>query len=522
MSAAGPAAETPAEDQDKSDASALAEVKQLPLWKALSSLSYVFWIVGAMEMVERLAFYGVAGVRTIYATTAADKGGLGVSPSTVGNILLAWALVQMLVPIFTGGLSDRYGYKETIFASTVLKIAGYLVMAFYPSFWGFFTGAMLLAGGTAIFKPGIQGTLVKSTTRENSSMAWGVFYQTVNIGGWIGPVLAGHMRQLAWRNVFLACAAVISVNFLLLLTYKEPGKAERIARARATKTGGAEQKSLWRESVKELVKPHVWTYLLIFSGFWFMLYSLYDVLPNHIQDWVDTRSLVGAVRSVLGDGFVTSTLIVMNKERTEILPEGMINIDAAIIMTTCFLFAALSGRMKATTSMVIGTLLSALAMVLFGRSPLVSFTVIAITVFAVGEMLSSPKFSEFIGNFAPADKKAMYIGFSHVPIAIGSSIEGKLGPSLYEALGSKEVFARAMLVEKGITADLKAIPEGKAFDKLVEVLAMDRWEVTRMLHARHAGSIAQLWYIMAAVGVASAVGIWLYGRWVDARNAKAG
>ena len=75
--------------------------------------------------------------------------------------------------MFTGGLRDRYGYKETIFASTVVKISGYLVMAFFPTFYGFFAGAILLATGTAIFKPGIQGTLVKSTKRENSSMALG-------------------------------------------------------------------------------------------------------------------------------------------------------------------------------------------------------------------------------------------------------------------------------------------------------------------------------------------------------------
>ncbi|MCH8278257.1 MAG: hypothetical protein IIC12_04920, partial [Proteobacteria bacterium] len=38
------------------------DVKQLGIWAALASLSYVFWICGAMEMVERLAFYGVRQV----------------------------------------------------------------------------------------------------------------------------------------------------------------------------------------------------------------------------------------------------------------------------------------------------------------------------------------------------------------------------------------------------------------------------------------------------------------------------
>jgi proton-dependent oligopeptide transporter, POT family len=499
----------------KTAGESFADVKQLGLIAAIGSLSYVFWIVGGMEMIERLAYYGVAAVRTLYGTDPVEKGGLGVTLSDFGWILSAWALVQSFVPALTGGLSDRYGYKETIFVSTIIKISGYLVMAFFNSYWGFFAGAMLLATGTAIFKPGIQGTLVKATGRDNSSMAWGVFYQTVNIGGWGAPLVAGYMRKLAWRNVFFACAAIICCNFILLLTYKEPGKAQRLEQARLDRENKIEKRSLALESLKEFLKPHVWRYVLVFMGFWFMFWTLYDVLPNHIQDWVDTRALVGGIFSHLQHSFVTARLIVMNKEATEILPEGMLNVDAGLIMTTCFLFAWVSGKMKAIHSMTLGTLLCSGGLFLCGSSMSGVLMVVAISIFAVGEMLSSPKSSEFIGNFAPADKKAMYLGFSQMPLAIGWTIEGKLGPAVYDALGSKEVFARQMLADKGFPADLAAVPQGKAFDKLVEALHMPAWDVTDMLYQIHHASIAQVWYIMGAVGIVSAVGIWLYGRWIQ-------
>src|SRR5262245_1932645 len=98
-----------------------------------------------MEIIERLAFWGVAAVRALYATDAVDKGGLGVSLSTFGFILSICAVVQSGLPALTGGLSDRYGYKETIFISTVIKSAGYVVMALFPTYAGFFAGALLLA-----------------------------------------------------------------------------------------------------------------------------------------------------------------------------------------------------------------------------------------------------------------------------------------------------------------------------------------------------------------------------------------
>src|SRR3982751_2290056 len=94
----------------------LADVKQLGLIASIASLSYVFWVVGGMEMIERLAYYGVKAVATLYAKDPVSKGGLGTDLASFGNILAVWAAFQSLVPAVTGGLSDRYGYKETIFA----------------------------------------------------------------------------------------------------------------------------------------------------------------------------------------------------------------------------------------------------------------------------------------------------------------------------------------------------------------------------------------------------------------------
>jgi POT family proton-dependent oligopeptide transporter len=87
------------------------DVKQLGIWAALGSLSYVFWICGGMEMVERLAFYGVRQVSSLYATDSVSNGGLGLTGQEVGIIFAAWALMQSCVTVLSGGVSDRVGYK---------------------------------------------------------------------------------------------------------------------------------------------------------------------------------------------------------------------------------------------------------------------------------------------------------------------------------------------------------------------------------------------------------------------------
>jgi dipeptide/tripeptide permease len=440
----GATSETPSSGGPVQDETTLNDVKQLGMFAAIGSLGYVFWVVGGMEMVERLAYYGVRAVATLYATRPASDHGLGVTMATFGILLLFWNLLQSVVPIFTGGLSDRYGYKQTIFASTLTKCLGYLIMAWWQTYAGFFVGAMFLAVGTAIFKPGIQGTLIKSTSRRNSSMAWGLFYQTVNIGAWIGPLIALHMRsRIGWEYVFYTNAAFICLNFLLLLTYKEPGLQERLERTRRIREGKERPKNLILDSLGELRKPHLALYLIIFSVWWFMFPMLWDVLPKYVEDWVDTRPMVTFLFGADGaQSGVWKFLLGMDEAGTTIQPEGIVNINAGMIMITCFLFAALGAKMRATTSLLVGTILVVGALTLFGFTNLVGFAILAMVIFSIGEMLASPKFSEFLGNIAPPDKKAMWIGFSQAPILIGWTFEGLCGPWLYHVFSSNMSFRR--------------------------------------------------------------------------------
>jgi len=496
--------------------STLDDVKQLGFFAALSSLGYVFWVIGGIEMIERMAFFGVRAVSSLYVTRAKSDGGLGVSMATYGTLLFVWSMIQSGVSVFVGGIADRYGARKTIFFATVFQCFGYMTMAYFSTYCGFFAGVLLLAFGTAVFKPGIQGSLIRSCTRRNSSVAWGLFYQIVNIGGWIGPLLALQMRQISWSHAFYINATIIWCNFLLLEVFREKGEDERLERRAQIKAGTMKEANLLHESLQELKKPHLYLYLLIFTVWWFMFPMLWDVLPKYVEDWVNTQTIIA---TLFGDGVQPGTvfrfLLGMNKDGVRIEPEGIVTLNSCMIMFTCFIFAGISAKMRASSSMVLGTVLVVVALALFGFSNLAWFGVFAMVVFSVGEMLASPKFSEYLGNIAPPDKKAMWIGFSQAPILIGATIEGKVGPLLYHHFSSKDTFAREMLRTKGFDAAQvteTVLPPGEAFHKLVEVTGMAPDVLTRELYQAH--NVGTTWYIFAAVGAVAAVLIYLYGRWI--------
>lgn len=492
----------------------LTEVKQLSMIASIASLGAIFWLVGGMEIVERIAYYGVKASATLYAKAPVSEGGLGITMADFGIILSSWALLQTFIPIFSGGVTDRIGYKETIAIATMINIAGYLTMANFPTFWGFLVGAILLASGTGFFKPGIQGTMVRATNRQNSTMAWGIFYQLVNIGGWLGPLMAAYLRQMAWENLFYACAIIISFNFLFLLIYKEPGKEERVALKKRIKAGEIKQNAIWQDAWNELKKPIVYLYMIVFSGFWFLFNALFDILPAYIDDWVDTSTII---TDVFGPGGTQNSFFIgllgMNKEGTMIMPEAMIGFNFALIMTTCFLVAAASAKYRITSSMFVGAIASCAAILMVGISNAAWIIFIAIIVFSIGEMLISPKKGELMGNIAPKDKKAMYLGFVMLPQGIGWTLEGYIAPWLYGRYASKELFSRQMLAEQGMdTMDIQAIPQGEAFQVLIGFTGQSKQALTEALLQTH--NIGFSWYIITAVGTISAIGIFMYGRWL--------
>ncbi len=279
--------------------------KKLGFLEQILSLDTRFWIVNVMELLERLAYYGVRSVIAIYMVLPTELGGPGLTHIQKGTIFLWWAGFQSILPMFTGGYADRYGHKKTIAAAIIIKIIGYIMMGHFMSFWGFFSGCMLLAIGTAIFKPGVQGTLASTLKGNNASMGWGVFYQLVNIGGFLGPVLAGILRIMSWQYVFYACAIIVAVNFIWLPFYKDPSKDFHVADNMKSPL------KVLITSIAGIFRPRVFFFCLAFSGFWLMFNQVFDLLPNVIDDWVDSSAIIGNIGSAFSSPIIPTVLAIL-------------------------------------------------------------------------------------------------------------------------------------------------------------------------------------------------------------------
>ena len=460
----------------------------------LTSMSRPFWMVNIMEMLERLAYYGVRVVIPIYIAQADEIGGLHFSQTDKGIIFLWWALFQSLPPMISGGFADRYGYKKTIAVSIVIKAVGYILMATQREFYPFLIGCCVLALGTAIFKPGVQGTMCQSLTKENSSVGWGTFYQLVNIGGFLGPPLAHFLYGISWPAVFYGCAAIVSLNLLMLFTYKDPP-------AGGDQTGNVLD-VVWT-TIRKISNLRLIVFILIMSGFWLMFMQLFDMLPNFIVDWVDSSALVH-------DLGIPEWMQQANSPRApQIAQEWLINANPGLIVLAVIFISYMVSRMRRVHSIFLGITIGSIGLILAGFTTSGYICLGGIFVFSLGEMLSSPKMNEYLGVIAPDGQKGLYMGYANIPQGIGWGVGSIIAGSAYDRMGDKANLAIDYLATNH---NISGIGRPEAMNKLVEVTGMSHQEVTDVLWAQY--HPYELWYQFAAIGFASAIAMLFYAKWV--------
>jgi len=459
-------------------------------WQEAAGLTRPFWVANIMEMIERLAYYGVRVVIPIYIAQADEIGGLHFSQSDKGFIFMWWALVQSALPVFTGGFADRYGYNRQVVAAVLLKAVGYVMMASQRAFWPFLAGCLVLAAGTAVFKPPIQGTFVKTLTAKTSGVGWGFFYMVVNIGGFLGPPLAHFLYGYSWPTVFYGCAVLVSLNLLWLLSYQE------------VESGADRSTGVWQvvgTTAREILNGRLIAFILIASVFWAVLMQLWDMLPNFIVDWIDSSSLAGHLPQFMLSRDVSRGL--------QIAQEWVIDFNPFLII----LFVAplswyVNRKMRRLTSIFFGFVIASLGVYVAGASQSIYTCLAGIACFSVGEMLCSPKMNEYLGVIAPPDKKALYMGYANIPLAIGWGYGSFIGGQIYARAGEKAGLALRYLSE---VLKVSELPDrAGAFAALTERLGQSPAQVTRLLWDTYDPSC--VWTPFAIAGCMAALALFAF------------
>ncbi len=438
-------------------------------------------------MIERLAFWCALLQLPIYIAQKDANGALGWSQTDKGVVFFWWALVQNISPVFAGGFADKYGPRRTFAFAFVLIILGYSILATQREFMPFLAGALILGLGSGIFKPAMQGEIARSIEGERQTVGWGIYVMLINIAVFLGPPVAIFLKGISWSAVFFGCATIMALNFLILP---------------AVASDGIRKKS---DSALEILKKtfsgitNILPFILLMSGFTIIYMQFYETLPNFIYDWSDTSAVARSL-----PGFMT-----METARgTMIAYEWLYNLNSGIIILSIVWLSWIFSKYNILNMITFGILIAAAGLALAGSAIGGGWLMVGFIIYTIGEMLTNPRFNEYMGIIAPDKDKSLYMSWLNIAWAIGLGGGSLLGGYLYKNLGEKSGFAMDYIASK--YPEIKDITHYNAVDKLVEIESLTHTEVTHLLWETY--DPWMVWMPFVAIGIVSAFGIYVYSK----------
>ncbi len=471
-----------------------------------------FWVANTMELFERWAWYGLFAVLALYLTQSTDTGALGFTQSQKGIMMGTVTAILYLLPLFTGALADRFGYKKMLIIAFVVYSLSYLLMGQARSYVAVYLTFLMVAVGAALFKPIVSATVAKTTDETTSSIGFGLFYMIVNIGGFIGPVFSSKLRHIyGWHIVFIMAASAIAINILLtLIFYKEPGRV---------KNTDPFWSSIWK-SLKNIITAlsdkKLVIFLIIMIGFWTMFNQLFYTLPNFIAQWVDTSMIYNWIH-----GFSPDLAMAFGTQKGTIAPEMLVNLDAGFIILFQILISFLVMRLKPVNSIITGIVVVSVGIGFAFGTDNGFYVILGIFIFSLGEMASSPKFTEYIGRIAPKNKEALYMGTSFLPVAVGNLFAGIFSGPVYQSMSDKVSLLEHEVAKRGlhIPAISEKFTQDSYFKRAAELMHTNQHGLTQMLWNTY--HPYRIWILFSAIGVITIIALFLYNTFVLGRVKKA-
>ena len=410
-------------------------VKYFSEFGVLKDCGKNFWLTNLIQFFDGLSYFTLIIVFTLFLNKYCGFKDAD-APYWVGMYTL---FVSMFV-FAVGTICDIIGLRRTYLIGFILLIGGRLILGMGTDFgteicglsqdssrYFVMAGISIMSFGTAFMSPCITTSIRRFTTLRSRPTGFNFYYLFMNIGALLAgfaivdPLLdwQGDVNGLLWViNFGTACNAIafIFTRFIDDDFYAVP--EEKISRKESS---GRRPLQLICEVAREKAFQKLIVFLLLTLGVRLVFTLQFLIMPQYY-----TRTI--------GDDF---QLGFMN------------SINPFIIITGLILIIPILNKFSTVKLMISGMSISALSLLLMAVPPQCYFIIpgietigqayfvaifLQIVIFASGELLFSPRFSEYVARVAPKDKVASYMALSALPMFIAKPINGVVGGLLVSYL----------------------------------------------------------------------------------------
>jgi POT family proton-dependent oligopeptide transporter len=378
--------------------------------KGRTKFPQIFWIANSIEILERFAYYGIYMGFLIYMES------LGYSREKTGIVQGLFLFVSYFVPVFSGTFADRFGFKKVLIISYLAYIPAVLFLIIAKTYNEIILTMLGIGFAAGIFKPLISGTVRLTTDSSNKTLGFGIFYLMVNVGASFGPIVAGKLRAISWNYAFLMAGVAITVMFIItLLLYKEPEKE--------LPKGTVADKILEIFSTLADLKYAIFL-ILLGLFFWMPFWGFFNICADYVDKHIDTKELFNDIAGIFGGWF--ARILSRQEEGVWRINGEAVAHTGWIILILQYFISRIFEKRRALPSFTFGVFMAGAGFFLIWYSKYLApaMVILGIFIFAIGEMISSPRIQEYITWIAPKEKAGLYMGSNFLATCIGALLSG--------------------------------------------------------------------------------------------------
>ena len=145
------------------------------------------------------AFVDMLGLIIIYPLLPFYATRLGANAATVGALVAAFSVAQLVSAPAWGWMSDRYGRRPAILVGLIVSAVAYVIFAFADSLWLLFLSRVIqgLGGGTIGV---VQAYVTDITGGKDRAKALGWLSAVTSLGAVVGPALGSLLVSVGGRT----------------------------------------------------------------------------------------------------------------------------------------------------------------------------------------------------------------------------------------------------------------------------------------------------------------------------------
>ena len=128
------------------------------------------------------------------------------------------------------------------------------------------------------------------------------------------------------------------------------------------------------------------------------------------------------------------------------------------------------------------------------------------------------KITEYIGRIAPADKKALYMGYSFIPVFLGNILAGVISGPVFQNIADKVTLVKRFVTENGLSVDSN-LSQSEFFNAAATQAGMTPNELTQHLWEIYTPS--NMWMVVFAIGIFATIALFIYNQWLTRSERRA-